>query len=1815
MPSFRITDKELVSLMKQAGSFLITQRETVNGVDTESLRRAELAVVVAALQAAGINKDYVRTDGIDQLLGKIVSEVTSSTDGIVVKYRDGTVETLDINAGGLAFDEMSYDAESGYLHLTMNGNDVVDPCYIGGTGGGGAAGSKLTFGVYTPSTFSVLESAGKAEITYKFISVDTETKVPTGSGNLAVYVGGVLKSTSVVEQGDSLTIDVFPYLSQGANTVKLTLTDSYGASATRNFTVNLDSFTLAWNLGKTEKNTGELQIYITPTGNGNKTIYLLVDGLVKQTQVVSTTGRRISFTLTLDEGAHVISTYGTLVSGGVTMESERLTCAVAQTVEGSNNVVIAANLPLEEVAQYTTISIPYRVIDPNNNPADVSLLVNNAVYETDTVDQGEQTWTYRPAVSGNLTLGILSGGKKWEKTIKVTSLSSEIAEVTDNLVLKVDPTAMTSLEEWAYGSASIVLSKGFDQHNGGLTVDDEGIRCIRVKKGDRMTIRHPLFSTDAKKNGSNFKFIYKVEHSSDYDATAISCLNGNIGMSIKSNSVMVRSEQTILEYPTCEGYKTELECNIEADAEDRVMMLWERGTPAKAAIYAENDGFSQATPQEITIGGDDCDVLIYMIRAYSRDLTKEEIKANYIADGKDATEIVNRKDRNTVYDGTGKLDPELTAINNPDLHVLVWHAPGVSTAKSQEITGRVTHRYVRGGARHTWTAEGVVQKAQGTSSLGYVQAGCNEDYSFEQGFNLEDGTHIDAYAMTDDSIPVAYLNYKTNVASQEHINNILLSEWLNRYQPNIRPARASNPKVRDTIEGHMAVMFFHNPGSEATQVGPYMVQPDETIFYSLGCLNNSKKNAEVFAQNDEDDAYCIEVNNNISAQCRFKSDDLSTETWDNDGNFQFRYISDNVNEAQAKRNFQNFLTFVTSCDDTQATNMVLDTVQTVDGQTFAVDSVEYRRAKYKAEAPLHMNMDSVLYHQVMTLVFSQVDNRSKNTFWGWSKKAQRWHLNFQYDNDTTMGNDNEGGLTLRYGYLDTDQIGTRDVFNAADNVVFAMNRVCFAEELHATFISLESAGAFNLEAFGNLCDQVQDMACESLWIEDAWRKSIDTYTELGTSAYISMLNGKKRLQRRNFLYFQRAFMSSYHIGSSYANTYSATVRGYTPKEYIGVKPESVMTITPYCDLFVTVRAGSNNIQKRTLAGEPVVLDLGDSSMNDTEIYVRNAPFIQDLGRLAQLYPGYIDVAECHRLKRVDIGSSVSGYANTNMTGVDTKNAASLEYVNVENCPNMASELNLSTNIMVREVYAKGSGITGITFAEWGRLKIAQLNAITSILAHSLKLVESFTLEGYDALTALNIEDCPGINTLLIAANALNINRVRLLGIDWKTTVSAYDTLIRLCNAQGIDDDGYDTTKSVLGGAVYFDAISATKYNSLTTKIPTIQFSYGTYLEEHTVTYQNHDGTILLVQMVEHGGAAKEPVFAGLIPAPTKASTVEHNFTFYSWDKDAGFVTEDMVLTATYSQSDRYYSVQFVDWDGVVLESYVVINHGSARYNGVDLVRSGYLWTGWDQKATDVVSDMTITASYVYPTMPSSVKDMSQYDYIYSDEASDKAAYTFGEFYAICKSGVASQYFAPGQKVRCVLDTSVINDTEFIFVLHSFGHYELVDGTGMSHADFYMKGIMVNSHRMNPTNTNVNGWDACEMRTWLNETVFPCLPPAWRSIITPAYTLASAGNSSANILKSADLLRIPSHAEVGFDVSAVPYCNEVNGNANEIAFKLYTDNNSRIKKTFNGTGAAQGWWLRSPDPSGSTNFRGVYNGGGANSNSAASGNYVCLGFCV
>ena len=1843
-----LTEKEIAEQFSSTDYLVAVQTVTeVDDQEVETTRRIIRKITtqqIVNFLASALSSTFTSAAAVNSTLTEMYPNLVKSVEAnqsgtaLNITYWDDEVIEIPYSAsggGGLSFNG-GYVDEDGKLHFTLDGEDIddFDPILIPAGSGGGASGSKITFSLTSGLNFSVPESAATAPVTFNLTSIDTETDTATGPCTVQVFVGGTLRKSVTVQQGSG-SIDVRQYLTTGSNTVKLVATDQYNATATRSCTITVEALSLSWTLDRTLINSGSLDFSLTPVGVGSKMLVIKVDGVQHSSDTVTTSGRRVTKSITgLTHGQHIIEAYCTLEVAGSTIRSNDLLCAVAQVDSTSHVPVIAAAYTDTTAQQYTNITIPFRVVDNDNNPATVSLLANGATVQTLSLDQTEQSWTYRPTASGTLVLAIVCGTTRWEKTITVAPLSVDVDEVTDDLDYKLDPATLSNLN-------AFTLSQNFDTVNGGIQTDGDGVKMIKVVKGDRLTVPFTPFADEAKTNGKSLKIIYKVGNCSLFGTTAISCFQSNIGFKINANGVMLKTEQETLEMQTCEGRKTELDFVIENNSSvvndenihNRIMTIWEDGVPSKMSQYGVDDNITQGSPVGITIGSDDCDVYVYLIRCYSTALSITEVKANYQYDAPNALEIESRYNKDQIYDSQGNIDVSKVIAVNPNAHVLTFHAAKIAASENDKPVGILTHEYSAGGVNHKWTAQNVQNKAQGTSSMEYGLSGFNQDFNCRNGFDFDEvldsnnePVHTAGYAMTENSMPVNYFNFKVNIASSEHVNNMLLSEWYNRYQPYLRPARENNAKVRDCIEGHMAVLFFHNTGSAAVQAGTRIVNPGETVLYAVGNMNNSKKNLEMFAQNDEDDILVIEGRNNTSAQNRFKSDDLSNEPWDKTQSYEFRHKSDTLTTEQAAALWQTALSWVVSCDPDQATGDALDQSATYGGVTYQSDTAAYRKAKFKAELADHFIVDSLLYHYIFTLVFTMVDNRAKNLFWGYSASAQKWHLCFSYDHDTAMGNNNEGDLTLRYGYIDSDVIGQRSVFNAADSTLFVLLAECFADEAAAMYRTLENEGAWDLSAFSVLCDTEQEKICTSLWVEDAVKKYIEPLTLYSEDMFVSMLNGRKKGQRAQFLKFQEQFIASYFSTltdrTAYvsAETNRATIRGYTPttgNTRNVVAPASVMTITYYCDTFGIVKAGSEVIKVRATAGVPVTFTFQNVGvMNDTEITPYNSQFIQDIGDLSCLYPGACTLSTMIRLKKAIIGSSLEGYENANFSAVNVANCQSLEELNIENCPSFVSALDLSNNIMLKKLLTRGSGVTGVTFANGGKIAEARLNGIVSFTARGLKYLSVFTLEDYDSLTAMIVEDSPSINTITLIEYSPNLARLRLIDVLWDLDNSRL--LTQLASLRGIDDQGSATNVAVITGTANVTDMSASKETELEGIFPNLNIVVTNYIQEHTVRFFLYEGAEepYNTQSVEHGGSAVRPT------NPTREPDVDVTYTFAGWSASFSNVLQDTDIYAVWTTATRQYTVRFYN-RSTLLQTSVVDYGGSVVYTGDDLVRSGYLWSGWAQEATNVSSDMDIQATFEEPVLPGEIKDMTNYDYLASDYEEDNAAYTPAQIYAICAAGLAKTYFAVGDQIHIKLDARrTVQDTHIKMAVYGFNHFRLVGDTDankeFANVVFGMIGSLVSGRAMKASNTNatVGGWPSTAIDEWLNDPFIKYnLPPIWRSVIKAVRVLSHNGyNDEETIVEAEDKLFLFSQREV-FGSSGIPYRDEVDADAEDKMFPIFTSNAARIRKTYNGEGSAVYWWLRSPYSGSSSNFAYVNTNGGTNNYAATNTNSIVFGFCI
>ena len=1770
-------------------------------------------------------------------------------DGLIVNPEDGLLyltqngellgDGITLPDTGTGFDTVTFD-EGGYLHIMLNGEDVVEPVYIGTGGGGSDFGSTLKVANKLPSkTFTVMNTAAEVPILYSVTSLDSEDKTPTGDCTAEWTVNGSRVKVQTIEQGEN-SFDAKPYLTDGTtNTVKLYVEDSYGNNRSVTWTISVTKFGLTWNLDSIMNHeSASLNVRLVATGVGTKTVHVFLDGNEILNKNVTIDGGTTTVTvMAQSHGAHTITAYLEATVDGETLPTEELRHTGIWLASGNYTPVIAVYQPEIDTTQFANTLIQYMVVTPGVESSAVQLMKGDTVLSELTVDRSVQTWAYKPTVTGTVNLAIESGDVSEPVTLNVASIGYDISQITEGLVLDINPEGHSNTETsrgtFGYTDGDGVnhpftFSDNFDWVNGGFQLDDDGVTAFVVKRGTYVYADRSLFNDNAKTDGKQIKMIFKSTMVRDPKAEIISCMSGGIGVSMTAESATLASELNSVVTPYCTDRKIEMDFSIEAESEDRFAWVYLKGVPSRGMGYDASDRWAQSSPALLKIGSEEADVWIYRFKMYSYALTRREVLQNYIADCADPAEMVARYERNDIFNSDGSID--MTKLRQKNTKLRVFHIKGskMTTGKEDEVLVDVEMWYTDGGEEHHFIATGVIMKAQGTSSLEYIAAALNLDLDFSEATSWVNGKGeaMTAYAFSENAIPVAYFNLKADVASCEKTNNVLNVERYNRFNPLKVKPKALDSRVRDTIEGHPCAVFFTNTGTSTIAVGDRSLAPGATMLYFAGNMNNSKKNFAVFGQDNATypDQCCVEIMNNNAAECRFKANIGDDETW-KDGNFEFRYPKAPTDAM--KQRFKEVHAWVVSTDTTAATGESLGRTVTYGEKdtlgneiTYTTDSAAYRKAKFIHEVANYFHVDNLDFHYLYTEFTCGVDNRAKNCFMSYEPDENgvwRWSFRTHYDHDTSYGNDNSGGLTFEYGLEDTDTVGNANVFNAADSVLWCNVRDFRVDELNAMYVKLDSLGCWDADDICGEFNEYQSARPEALEMEDANNK----YRIPAALRFRSMMLGTKEYQRYYFIPKQSVYMASKHRGNL-CTKHKISLRTNVP-EGSTVKGD-IAGVVPFIKMYLRCQFGNvGEYVVRAEAGQEYTMVCPNgANLNDLETYLFSSQHIAKIGSLAHVHPKFVDLSDAPLLRRAEIGSGEVGYSNTSMNtantgGISFDNNPFLEYIDLRNIPLLTQSLNLSKLASLEEIYTTDSGITGVEFAKGAPVRVAALNNLKKVVARGLTHLESFTM-GAGAMTSIWVENSPGIDTLALVKGAANLERGRLPDVVWADEDA--DAVMGLTTKAGFDEFGVDSEKFVLKGTAALGMAAQSEIDTIRAEFPELEVTCEQILESFTVTFRDWDGTVFedATQEVRQFGSAVNPVTAGMIPTPTRASTVDTIYTFIGWDVSFNYILGDLVVTAKYSETVRTYTVKW--WKDAAHTSLAasmtgVEAYANVEYPGEDLVSTaGAIWMGWDKPTSSVVSDMDVHAVFVTPTMPDSVA--SGYDYLYSDNPNDNMGYTLAEFYGIISTGNAKNYFNVGDKVKIVPTTTAFKDKEIILQVYGFNHFKLADGSGeFAPVVFGMVGLMNATYQMNSSNTNVGGWDATKMRTYLNETVFPALPRQWQAMIKTVQVLASEGDTSATIVTSEDNLFLFSQAEVGFSTKEVPYSNEVDPDAEQVTFSLFTDNASRIKKTYNGTGGAALWWLRSPLASSSTLFCFVGSTGGSGSNHASTSYGVAFGFCI
>lgn len=749
-----------------------------------------------------------------------------------------------------------------------------------------------------------------------------------------------------------------------------------------------------------------------------------------------------------------------------------------------------------------------------------------------------------------------------------------------------------------------------------------------------------------------------------------------------------------------------------------------------------------------------------------------------------------------------------------------------------------------------------------------------------------------------------------------------------------------------------------------------------------------------------------------------------------------------------------------------------------------------------------------------------------------------------YDFDTAIGINNEGTLAFSYELEDIDQVAGADVYNGQHSVLWTNLRQAYQDEIKEMYQNLRSKGKLSYEDTERRFEEHQAKWPEAIFNEDAWFKYLQPLIEDNSAAYLSMLQGSKAEQRKWWLYNRYRYLDSkYNAGDALSDV--ITVRGYAKAD---------ITVTPYADIYASVKYGSYLVQQRALRGNSYTLVCPLDNVNDTEIYIYSASQLKDVGDLSGLMVGYAEFSLATKLQALKLGDASADYSNTNLTDLHLGNNVLLRTLDVRNCPNLTQAVDVSGCSNLEHVYFDGTSITGLLLPVGGILKTLHLPAtITNLTIRNQASLTDLTIPSYTGISTLRLENVSSAVDSKAILEAIPANsRVRLIGIDW--AAGDADTLMviiaLLDTMRGLDEAGNNTDMAQVSGSISVDTVTGAQLAEIAGKYPDIHVAYE-HVTSNLYFYSEDGSTLLYTQAIVDGGNG---TYSG--STPTKTSTAQYTYSFAGWSKKLGgaadstalqAVTADRSVYAAFTATVRKYTVRFYNGSTLLQTITNVAYGGSATYIGDTPVSTegsaeDYPFEGWVPTGKNITGD---TSCYAQFGSPLEIKEITD---------------DWATIIANIDNGTYKDKYKIGNYKPLDLGSEGIGNVNM--QIAAFDVDELADDSGKAPITFISKEVLYNELEMQGEN-----WSKSLARTRLKEVIKPLILEIIRNRIAEVHKEQSAFLNGAQTLEyTIDDLWIPCIQEV-YNYKKI-YIGESKRYPSLFPNK---DNSSRIKyRTINGT---------------------------------------------
>lgn len=599
-------------------------------------------------------------------------------------------------------------------------------------------------------------------------------------------------------------------------------------------------------------------------------------------------------------------------------------------------------------------------------------------------------------------------------------------------------------------------------------------------------------------------------------------------------------------------------------------------------------------------------------------------------------------------------------------------------------------------------------------------------------------------------------------------------------------------------------------------------------------------------------------------------------------------------------------------------------------EKFTNDTAEYRLSKFKDEFSQYFILDAMAFYYLFTEVFLMIDSRSKNMFLT-TFDGEHW-FPIPYDMDTAIGINNSGQLVFDYNLEDTDYasgammydgknklydgsklytgklvgeifeadtgekipFSSSKVYNGQESVLWINFRECFSSTVKKTYEDLRSSkNIFNSTSITEMFNNYQAAWAEVIWNIDQSIKYLP-YPE-----YLPMAQGNKKSQRDFWLFNSFKYRDSKYQTADAKENF-ILLRLYNKGE---------INIVPYSHIYARVQFGNAKDEtKRAWRNEKVLFTTdGISVVNDLETHIYSADRISDLGDLSDFKVGLCNFSHASKLSRIILGREEEGYTNGNLKSLELGKNGLLNEINVSNCYNLAGSLDAGGCYGLEIFKARGSRVSGVTFSNGGRLKeVALPETIVNLTLRNQTEIQSLTLDSYENLETLFLENVPTLPIENIILSSPKLNRVRLSNLEWTASSeqSLREVINKLKTCRGLTETGADTDKATVTARVKVDSIDDDFLKEINDTFPGLVVIVNG-VAKYYVKYININREELYYYIADAGSDAIDPVATGALDsAPTYPDTEDTRYEYIGWQNLPTNISQSYTIVAKYKETYR-----------------------------------------------------------------------------------------------------------------------------------------------------------------------------------------------------------------------------------------------------------------------------------------------------------------------